>query len=370
MNVIKRDGTEVVFDKEKIVNAISKANAEESPIHQLNETQIQAIADNVASQVEQLRHAANIEDIQDMVEKGIMEMRGYEVAQKYVRYRYQKNLDRKANTIDGQILSLIDLKNEEVNQENSNKNPVINSTQRDYMAGEVSKDITKRFLVAPDIWKAHEEGIIHFHDADYFAQRMHNCFARNTRFMVYKKGIVSFEDFEDGDTVHVLAMDGVYREATVHCYGKQKLQKVCLSHTSEGIDVDVEVYCTPNHRWILKDGRITTNLKVGDETIEGACGNSYTVRKIYETAREEEVWCVEEPITHSFVLNGNLITGNCCLINMEDMLQNGTVISGTAIDPPKSFSTACTVVSQVFAQVASSQFGCNLNTNGKYSFIK
>ena len=360
MNVIKRDGKEVVFDKQKIMNAVSKANAEETPIHQLNEAQIQAIADNIEREVNTSYHAVHIEDIQDMVEKAIMEMRGYEVAQKYIRYRYQKNLDRRANTIDGQILSLIDLENEEVKQENSNKNPIINSTQRDYMAGEVSKDITKRILLDPEIWNAHEAGIIHFHDADYFAQRMHNCFARNTRFMVYKKGIVSFEDFEDGDTIHVLAMDGVYREATVHCYGKQKLQKVRFSYTSEGIDIDMEIYCTPNHRWILQDGRVVTTLHEGDLTYAGACGISYEVKEIQESDREEDVWCVEEPITHSFVLMGNLVTGNCCLINMEDMLQNGTVISGTMIDKPKSFATACTVVSQVFAQVASSQFGIDI----------
>ena len=163
MNIIKRDGTEAVFDKQKIVNAIQKANAEESEIHQLNHSQIEAIADKVASQIENAKHAMKVEDIQDMVEVGIMEMRGYEVAQKYVRYRYKKNLSRQQNTTDGQILSLINLNNEEINQENSNKNPILVSTQRDYMAGEVSKDITKRFLLDSDIWQAHEEGIIHFH---------------------------------------------------------------------------------------------------------------------------------------------------------------------------------------------------------------
>jgi ribonucleoside-triphosphate reductase len=220
-NVIKRDGTEVKFDITKIVNAIGKANKEVDRIHQLTQYQIDAVADNVADQVGALSRAASVEEIQDMVEKGIMEMRGYEVAQKYVRYRYKREIARKNNTTDEGILSLIDMNNEEVKQENSNKNPVINSTQRDYMAGAVSKDLTKRILLPEDIVKAHEEGIIHFHDADYFAQREHNC----------------------------------------------------------------------------------------------------------------------------------------DLINLEDMLQNGTVISGTMIERPHSFYTACNVTTQIVAQVASNQYG-------------
>lgn len=221
VKVIKRNGQEVEFNSIKIVNAIEKANAEVDRIHQLNEAQIQAIADKITAEVEKLTHAVAVEDIQDMVETGIMEMRGYEVAQKYIRYRYLRSLSRKANTTDEAILSLIDMSNEEIKQENSNKNPTIVSVQRDYMAGEVSKDLTKRILLPEDVVKAHEEGIIHFHDADYYAQKEHNC----------------------------------------------------------------------------------------------------------------------------------------DLINLEDMLQNGTCISGTHIDKPKSFSTACTVASQIVAQVASSQYG-------------
>lgn len=221
VKIIKRNGQEVEFDKTKIVNAIKKANAEVDSIHQMNEAQIQAIADKIAAEVEKSTHAVAVEDIQDMVETGIMEMRGYEVAQKYIRYRYLRSLSRKANTTDEAILSLIDMSNEEIKQENSNKNPTIVSVQRDYMAGEVSKDLTKRILLPADVVKAHEEGIIHFHDADYYAQKEHNC----------------------------------------------------------------------------------------------------------------------------------------DLINLEDMLQNGTCISGTHIDKPKSFATACTVASQIVAQVASSQYG-------------
>ncbi len=219
--VIKRSGEEVTFDISKIENAIKKANKEVDQIHQLNEYQIKAVADKIAKQIDEAPHAVNVEDIQDMVETGIMEMRGYEVAQKYVRYRYKREIARKSNTTDNEILSLLDNINEEVTQENSNKNPVINSTQRDYMAGQVSKDLTKRLLLPEDIIKAHEEGIIHFHDADYFAQREHNC----------------------------------------------------------------------------------------------------------------------------------------DLINLEDMLQNGTVISETMIEKPKSFFTACNVTTQIVAQVASNQYG-------------
>lgn len=221
MRVIKRNGEEVNFDLSKIVNAIQKANAGTDQIHQMNEYQIRAIAETIAQKAKESTHAIHVEDIQDLVETGIMEMRGYEVAQKYVRYRYKRELKRKTNTTDNGILSLIEHLNEEVKQENSNKNPVINSTQRDYMAGEVSKDLTKRVLLPEEIVQAHGEGIIHFHDMDYFAQKEHNC----------------------------------------------------------------------------------------------------------------------------------------DLINLEDMLQNGTVISETMIETPKSFFTACNVTTQIVAQVASNQYG-------------
>ena len=219
--VIKRNGEEVVFDVQKILNAIRKANNEVEPIHRLNEYQIEAVGKIVMDQICQSNHATAVEDIQDMVETGIMEMRGYEVAQIYVRYRYKRDMARKANTTDDGILALIDQINEEVKQENSNKNPTINSTQRDYMAGEVSKDLTRRILLPDEITQAHEQGIIHFHDSDYFAQKEHNC----------------------------------------------------------------------------------------------------------------------------------------DLINLKDMLENGTCISETKIDPPHSFYTACNVTTQIVAQVASNQYG-------------
>ena len=219
--VIKRNGEEVVFDVQKILNAIRKANNEVEPIHRLNEYQIEAVGKIVMDQICQSNHATAVEDIQDMVERGIMEMRGYEVAQIYVRYRYKRDMARKANTTDDGILALIDQINEEVKQENSNKNPTINSTQRDYMAGEVSKDLTRRILLPDEITQAHEQGIIHLHDSDYFAQKEHNC----------------------------------------------------------------------------------------------------------------------------------------DLINLKDMLENGTCISETKIDPPHSFYTACNVTTQIVAQVASNQYG-------------
>ena len=190
-NVIKRNGEEVHFDLSKIVNAIKAANREVDRLHQLNDFQIMAIADTISQQIHRMTHAVNVEDIQDMVETGIMEMRGYEVAQKYVRYRYKRELSRKSNTTDNGILALIDHMNEEVKQENSNKNPVINSTQRDYMAGEVSKDLTRRVLLPEDIVKAHEEGIIHFHDSDYFAQKEHNCDLLNLEDMLQNGTVIS-----------------------------------------------------------------------------------------------------------------------------------------------------------------------------------
>ena len=190
-NVIKRNGEEVHFNSQKIVNAVHKANEEVDRLHQMNDYQIRAIADNIANKVQESTHAVNVEDIQDMVETGIMAMRGYEVAQKYVRYRYKRELTRKSNTTDNGILSLLDNINEEVNQENSNKNPVINSTQRDYMAGEVSKDLSRRVLLPEKIVRAHEEGIIHFHDTDYIAQREHNCDLINLEDMLQNGTVIS-----------------------------------------------------------------------------------------------------------------------------------------------------------------------------------
>ena len=221
MKIIKRNGEEAVFDKEKIVNAIRKANKEVFNGDRLTEEQIQEIADGVTNKARGMIRALSVEEIQDLVENSIMALGKYALARKYITYRYTRALARKSNTTDDQILSLIECNNEEVKQENSNKNPTVNSVQRDYMAGEVSKDITNRILLPADIVRAHQEGLIHFHDSDYFAQHMHNC----------------------------------------------------------------------------------------------------------------------------------------DLVNLEDMLQNGTVISGTQIERPHSFSTACNIATQIIAQVASNQYG-------------
>lgn len=222
MRIIKRNGKEVIFEKAKIINAISKANAEiHSDDLKLTDTEISAIANTITKHCESMSRAMGVEEIQDLVENELMKTGKHEVARKYITYRYEHSMKRQANTTDGKILSLIECENEEVKQENSNKNPTVVSVQRDYMAGEVSKDISRRFLLPKDVIEAHDAGIIHFHDMDYFAQHM----------------------------------------------------------------------------------------------------------------------------------------SNCCLLNLDDMLQNGTVISETLIEKPHSFATACNVATQIIAQVASSQYG-------------
>ena len=221
MKIIKRSGIEAAFDRSKITAAVTKANESVAQGKRLTKKQIELIGDNVTEIATNRKRALSVEEIQDIVENEIMDLKAFEVARKYITYRYTRQLVRKSNTTDEQILSLIECNNEEVKQENSNKNPTVNSVQRDYMAGEVSKDITKRILLPKEIVDAHDAGIIHFHDADYFAQHMHNC----------------------------------------------------------------------------------------------------------------------------------------DLVNLEDMLQNGTVISGTLIEKPHSFSTACNIATQIIAQVASNQYG-------------
>ena len=221
MKIIKHNGSEAVFDISKIIAAVTKANNVVASNQRLTKEQITAIADDVAQECQSRNHAMNVEEIQDLVEDAIMQTKAYEVARKYITYRYVQSLRRTHNTTDDRILSLIECNNEEVKQENANKNPTVNSVQRDYMAGEVSKDLTMRMLLPAEIVKAHEDGIIHFHDADYYAQHMHNC----------------------------------------------------------------------------------------------------------------------------------------DLVNLDDMLQNGTVISGTLIEKPHSFSTACNIATQIIAQVASNQYG-------------
>ena len=189
--VIKRNGEEVEFDAEKISNAIQKANNEVTDDKKLTLLQIADVTRKVVERIEKAPHAVNVERIQDLVEIAIMEEGGYEIAQKYVRYRYQREIARKANTTDAEILSLIECSNEEVNQENSNKDASINSTQRDYMAGQVSKDLTMRLLLPKEIVDAHNEGIIHFHDSDYYAQKEHNCDLINLEDMLQNGTVIS-----------------------------------------------------------------------------------------------------------------------------------------------------------------------------------
>ena len=234
--VIKRNGEEVDFRLEKIVNAIKKANEEVENIHRMNDFQIIAIAEKIAQRAEEFTHAVNVEDIQDMVETGIMEMRGYEVAQKYVRYRYKRELTRKSNTTDNGILALIDHMNEEVKQENSNKNPVINSTQRDYMAGEVSKDLTKRVLLPEEIVRAHEEGIIHFHDMDYFAQKEHNCDLINLEDMLQNGTVISETMIEKPHSFFTACnvTTQIVAQVASNQYGGQSFT---LSHLAPFVDV-------------------------------------------------------------------------------------------------------------------------------------
>ena len=235
-NVIKRNGEEVKFDLSKIENAIFAANKEVDKLHQLSDYQVYAIADNLAKHIEEMTHAVHVEDIQDMVETGIMEMRGYEVAQKYVRYRYKRELARKSNTTDNGILSLIEHMNEEVNQENSNKNPVINSTQRDYMAGEVSKDLTKRMLLPEDIVEAHEAGIIHFHDSDYFAQKEHNCDLVNLEDMLQNGTVISETMIEKPHSFFTACnvTTQIVAQVASNQYGGQSFT---LSHIAPFVDV-------------------------------------------------------------------------------------------------------------------------------------
>lgn len=189
--VIKRNGEEVEFNPEKISNAIQKANKEVEEHKSLTLLQIADVTNRVSDRIESASHAVNVESIQDMVEVGIMQEGGYEIAQKYVRYRYQREIARKANTTDSEILSLIECNNEEINQENSNKDASINSTQRDYMAGQVSKDLTMRLLLPKEIVDAHKEGIIHFHDSDYYAQKEHNCDLINLEDMLQNGTVIS-----------------------------------------------------------------------------------------------------------------------------------------------------------------------------------
>ena len=273
-NVIKRNGEEVHFDRAKIVNAITKANGNVERIHQMNPYQIEAIADTIAEQVQEMPHAVNVEDIQDMVETSIMEMRGYEVAQKYVRYRYRRELKRKSNTTDNGILALLDHINEEVNQENSNKNPVINSTQRDYMAGEVSKDLSKRVLLPEEIVRAHEEGIIHFHDTDYFAQKEHNCDLINLEDMLQNGTVISETMIEKPHSFFTACnvTTQIVAQVASNQYGGQSFT---LAHLAPFVDIS---------RQKLRKNVIAERTECG-ETLDEDIINRVTERRLREEVK-------------------------------------------------------------------------------------
>lgn len=376
-HVVKRDGRIVQFDPKKIYAAISAANNNfKNTDHELSEKDVRSITDRVTAKCNSYDRNVSVEEIQDFVEREISKI-SFEVAKHYITYRYTHSLIRQKNTTDEKILDLIGLHSQEAKDENSNKNPVINSTQRDYMAGEVSKDLTERILLPKEIVEAHKKGIIHFHDSDYFAQHMHNCFSGDTKFIT-DTGVRSFDSFEDGDKVYVKDFNGETRLATVHSYGEQELYSVTLQNGK----MRKTVLCTKNHRWMLDDGSITTDLSIGDKIFKTPVNiESYnhinsededvgeydfefandtdTLWEVVsiEFSKKDVVWCVEEPVTHTFLLEGGIVTGNCDLVNLDDMLQNGTVITGTLIEKPHSFSTACNIATQIIAQVASNQYG-------------
>ena len=251
---------------------VIKRNGEEvDRLHQMNEYQIMAVADNIAQRVQSSMHAVSVEDIQDMVETGIMEMRGYEVAQKYVRYRYKRELTRKSNTTDNGILSLLEHMNEEVKQENSNKNPVINSTQRDYMAGEVSKDLTRRVLLPEEIVRAHEEGIIHFHDMDYFAQKEHNCDLINLEDMLQNGTVISETMIEKPHSFFTACnvTTQIVAQVASNQYGGQSFT---LAHLAPFVDVS---------RKKIRSSVIAERREVG-ESMDEAIINHVTERRLRE----------------------------------------------------------------------------------------
>lgn len=506
MNIRKRNGSEVKFNRNNIIEAISRANEKVRLEDRLTIQEIKDIAKTIDEKCKTSIATIQSNDIQNFVENSIMEHGKFDVAKEYITYRYQKALDNRKNTIDDRVLSLLNNDNEDILQENANKNPTIVSTMRDYMAGEVSKDISQRYLLPADIYQAHKEGKIHFHDMDYFAMPIHNCFTGQTKFIT-DKGVRTFDSFNDGDAIKVKDKDGVWRDATVRCYGKQLFNKIILKNNK----TEKVIYATKNHRWVLKDGSITTELKENDilygtkdstnyeiktkrdaemfclgfalgdgcdhknATQVRLCGNKIKWKDIFKKAgwseqkndtmyynssmkqdflnanvwkflsfedksmlfhgyyaadgsknanrvatSDERIskfiedcsccagyyitskndiihdtnykenanlsiyyltkstndnhcwkvksiengrrgialsWCVEEPITKTFLLENGIVTGNCDLWNLEDMLQNGTVINNVKIEKPHTFLTAATITSQISAIVASSQYG-------------
>lgn len=261
LTVIKRNGTQVPFERKKIELAVSKANNDVEAIHRLNRAQIQDIGKDVESKVKKADKPLHVEDIQDMVEISIMEHRGYEVSQRYVRYRHTRELARKANTTDEDILSLLDRRNEEAKCENANKNPIINSTQRDYMAGYVSRDLTTRILLPKDIAEAHEQAIIHFHDSDYFAQREHNCDLVNLEDMLQNGTVISGTMIEKPHSFYTACniTTQIIAQIASNQYGGQTFT---LSHLAPFVDISRKKY-----EKTIKEEMAEAGVSVSDEKI-------------------------------------------------------------------------------------------------------
>lgn len=284
MNIIKRDGTEILFDKTKIFNAISKANDNVNEAHKLTVDQITEITDKCTSRIEANNFALNVEEIQEIVEEEIMAMKGYEVAQKYIRYRYEKNLQRKGNNpVYNKIISIVECKNEEVNQENSNKNAIINSTQRDYIAGEVSKDMAKKELLPKEVWAAHEEGAIHFHDADYFVQKMHNCELVNLEDIFQNGTVISDTMIETPKSFYTACniTTQISAQVSSNSYGGQTIS---LSHLAPFVDVSRKKI----HKKVQKE---LDGLNVSEDRIE----------KIVEARLKDEVKSGIQTIQYQYV---------------------------------------------------------------------
>ena len=261
MKIIKRNGKEVQFDELKISAAIEAANKEVVETDRLSAEDIDNMTNNVKYRCEKMNRALSVEEIQNLVEDEIMKLNAFAVARKYITYRYKRALVRKANTTDEQILSLIECDNEEVKQENSNKNPTVNSVQRDYMAGEVSKDITKRLLLPDDIVKAHEEGIIHFHDSDYFAQHMHNCDLVNLEDMLQNGTVISETMIEKPKSFYTACniATQIIAQVASSQYGGQS---ITLSHLAPFVDVSRQKY-----REQVKEELEETGIHVSEEEI-------------------------------------------------------------------------------------------------------
>lgn len=528
MEVIKRNGQSASFDSDKIYNAIMKAMKNGSGIIK------PVIAKNIAKEIEQEclnagKDKVQISEIETMVFNKLIEKKQKITAKAYESYRAIQEFKRNYTELDKLIEGIVDGTNKDAIEENSNKNAYIASTQRDLIAGEYSKDYSRRHLLPENILHAHDEGMLHMHDLDYFLEHIHNCFDVNTKF-VTSKGMKSFADFEDGDIISVLSLDGKYHQAKVRCYGVQPLYKYTFYNGKK--EYTQEVLATENHRWILKDGTETISLSIGDKLIKAPaiyqqeldfdslseecklmwckgfglgdgtieygdkdesgknikanrtrirlCGDkdlrflnrfningcgirntafensndkevvvynyhkeipsfntieeivcflnglycadgnitsngnkinfrlqsskpevidfirqyadtcglyitkerdvtgeetnfgtrpysisfsfnpdfsySYTVID-KEFVKEDKVWCLEVEDTHNFILQYGIPTGNCCLVNLDDMLQNGTVINRKLIESPKSLQTACTVATQIVQQIANGQYG-------------